>query len=418
MRSRVPRTPVAVLTAVVAALQILSSRGADRLRIGWSVDRETLVRAWGVDPEQQHTDFSENETLRVKLIETSIPANILWPGEEPALTFLFENLTDGALTLEGVFDIDRHGAFNTDESGLGKTGLKKLADVAEMPLRVDLPPGGHQRVTLTPRIPETFGGYLILVDVKGQGRFFGAGLARVRKVVLPRTLYRRYTMDAHCVDQMSRLAAYPNREGINWKRLTDADFEEWYGTDRHILNLRAYHEAGMTVTVEFGTAHRGNELMPLGRPRPHLDANDVMMQTKEDYAWLPQYDDAFEAFVCRLCRDYGYPKGPINGVMLWNEPWEGLSISGWGADLPRYREIYAAMARGTERARRDAGVDVLIGGCDSSSNTLDKLFPVDAEWLKWLDFMSIHYQSNSSNSTIKAFLERTHVKGRVLIWDT
>jgi len=63
---------------------------------------------------------------------------------------------------------------------------------------------------------------------------------------------------------------------------------------------------------------------------------------------------------------------------LWNEPWEGISISGWGADIPRFRELYEQMALGIEDARRSSGVKVLIGGACSSTNTRDKLFPMAA----------------------------------------
>ena len=70
----------------------------------------------------------------------------------------------------------------------------------------------------------------------------------------------------------------------------------------------------------------------------------------------------------------GWPKGPVNAVELWNEPWEGITISGWGADMLRYREIYTAMAQGVEEARANHGVQVLIGGGCSSMNTEDKLF--------------------------------------------
>ena len=63
-----------------------------------------------------------------------------------------------------------------------------------------------------------------------------------------------------------------------------------------------------------------------------------------------------------LLERYGWPKGPVNAIELWNEPWEGISISGWGADMPRYRELYTRMAQGVEEARKNAGVQVLVGG--------------------------------------------------------
>jgi len=110
-------------------------------------------------------------------------------------------------------------------------------------------------------------------------------------------------------------------------------------------------------------------------------------------AWLPSADEDFQKW-CRIyAGTFGWPRGPVNAMELWNEPWEGLSISGWGADIPRYRDLYTRMAEGIEEARKRDGVQVLIGGCCSSMNTDDKLFCDGKDtFLKWLDFVSIHYQ--------------------------
>ncbi|MDQ2731288.1 MAG: hypothetical protein M3Y56_06480, partial [Armatimonadota bacterium] len=136
-------------------------------------------------------------------------------------------------------------------------------------------------------------------------------------------------------------------------------------------------------------------------------------------AWLPSYDPDFQKY-CRLfAGQYGWPKGPINAFSLWNEPWEGISISGWGADMTRYREIFTHMAQGVDEARKTDGVDVLLGGCDSSTNAMDKLFPDGKDtFLKWFDFLSIHYQGLDPNSTVKAWVDRKGPHGRVKIWDT
>jgi hypothetical protein len=77
------------------------------------------------------------------------------------------------------------------------------------------------------------------------------------------------------------------------------------------------------------------------------------------------------------------------------------------------------MAKGVEEARLQ-GAQVLIGGCDSSSNTFDKLFGDGSdEMLKWVDFCSIHYQGMASPAGVKEWRDRKHPQnGRVLIWDT
>ena len=147
-----------------------------------------------------------------------------------------------------------------------------------------------------------------------------------------------------------------------------------------------------------------------------------MLDTKSDIAWMPAYDADFTALAKRVAMDFGWPKGPVNAMKLWNEPWNGISISGWGADDIRYREMYGALCTGVEAARAEGGVQVLLGGCDSSSNTFDKLFADGKEtWLGRLDFLSLHYQGNDPNSQVKQWRDRKAPDGTpspVRIWDT
>ncbi|NJL31838.1 MAG: hypothetical protein HC898_09510 [Phycisphaerales bacterium] len=180
--------------------------------------------------------------------------------------------------------------------------------------------------------------------------------------------------------------------------------------------LRRLHAHNVTVLAEFGT---GPAPQPLGRPRPHLDAEGVMLDGKMDHVWLPEWDGEFKAQVKHLISELGWPKGPITGVMLWNEPWEGHSISGWQADMLRYRELYKLMGEAVHEAEAQAGVQVLVGGCDSHTNTLDKLFPDGSmEFLPYLDFCSIHYQGLQSPAHFMIWRDRQEREGRVLIFDT
>ena len=153
--------------------------------------------------------------------------------------------------------------------------------------------------------------------------------------------------------------------------------------------------------------------------RPHLDDQNVMLDTKSDSAWLPSEDEKFQQWTKEVAAKYGWPNGPITAMSLWNEPWEGISISGWGADMLRYREIFRHMAHGIIDARKEANVQVLIAGCDSSSNTIDKLFPDDSdEFLNLLDVCTIHYQGMSSPAMYKKWLDHKGPYGRIRIWDT
>ena len=104
---------------------------------------------------------------------------------------------------------------------------------------------------------------------------------------------------------------------------------------------------------------------------------------------------------------------------MWNEPWEGDSIAGWGADMLRYREIFTNMCEGVELARKEDGVQVLLGGFDSTANAMDKMFGDGSDtFMKWCDFISIHYQGLDAHTTVKKWVNRQSPNGRVRIWDT
>ena len=262
------------------------------------------------------------------------------------------------------------------------------------------------------------GGYGYVVDLGPSGRQFLTSAVRTFKPSLRRVQFPRQSLEHMPPAILERLGVQAVRyevgfiardEGARYERLME----------RVARDLREMHAHKVTCAAEIGA---GTRHQPLGRGRPHLDDNAVMRQTKQDMAWLPSRDDEYQKFVYDLACAYGWPKGPITGLMLWNEPWEGLSISGWGADMLRYRELYRRMGDAVFQARKDAGVDVLVGGCDSSTNTWDKLFGEGIErspfWPRYLDFCSIHYQGLAAPVLYPEWNQRKHYKGRVLIWDT
>ncbi len=384
-----------------------------------AVSAANYEKAWGLNPKWQKRHYSRNEKLQVYLIKSSAPATILWPGDRAEFTFQFTNLTDQPVKAQGKLLIIQYQIITRPGTNVFDIGVRKVRDIGSTPIAVDIPAGGWQNVTVKPEIPAAFGGYAGIIALAGQDRLFGATCVRTFKpTIKPRRFYK-LTMDLGYIPALLRLGATVNRMGMGYKPTTDKGFEDWY--KRKCQYLEDLKAAGLPVTVEFGAGAHQHEYMPLGRGRPWLDDNDRMKRTKQDLSWLPAYDADFETFVKRLLADYGWPKGPVNAVMLWNEPWNGMSISGWGADDERYREIYTAMARGVEAAEKEAGVDVWIGGCDSSSNTFDKLFGDGTDkYLKWLDFMSIHYQGTHPCTTVKRFNNR-RLDGKpapVEVWDT
>ncbi|MFW6162131.1 MAG: hypothetical protein ACODAJ_05135 [Planctomycetota bacterium] len=351
------------------------------------------------------------------MIRSNAPGNVYHEGEQPEFTLQLENLTANPIQVRGTVEAIRY-------SQSGRPGsqwypeLRRLADVGSIPIQVALPAKGWQNLTIRPAMAGTKGGYGYVVDLGPSGRQFLTSAVRTFQPSLERVQFPRQSLEHMPPAILERLGVQAIRYGVSFI-LPDEGRRYERLTERLEHDLAEMHAHKVTCTAEFGA---GTRRQPLGRGRPHLDENGVMRKTKQDLAWLPKYDDEFQDFVYELVSKWGWPKGPITGVMLWNEPWEGISISGWGADMLRYRRIYRHMCDAVFLARKEADVDVLVGGCDSSTNTWDKLFGEGIDrspfWPEYLDFCSIHYQGLAAPVLYPAWNQREHYKGRVRIWDT
>jgi hypothetical protein len=291
----------------------------------------------------------------------------------------------------------------------------RIAETSSCAVDVDLPAEGGS-FSISPKIGEEFGGYAVILDLGEGGRVFGATCVRVAKPEPGREQLPTYAMDLGWPHEMSpQVFSVFKRLGVKGARV-----EGGYNTiaDAHIDWAM---ENDVTLMLTAGCGNTPAEQQPLGRGRPWLKADNTCIEgIKEDLAWLPSFDPEFKRYLKNVLSKYGWPKGPINAVELWNEPWEGVSISGWGADIPRYRELFKVMAEAVVEARKEAGVKVLIGGACSSANTRDKLFCDGTDFfLPWLDFVSIHYQPLAADPILEPkWMSRKGEYGRVRVWDT
>lgn len=367
-----------------------------------------------LDRAQRSRDFSIQE------LSCSVPANVLWPVDKAKLTFRIVNTSAAPLSGSGTIKVIHYGTRGRP-GDIWEPEFFINREVDSIPFQLpELAPGATTEITVEPQIPETFGGYLLVADLTGHGKNFAASLVRA---ILPdggAVQYPAYALDLEGTSE--EVARFFKRVGVKGARAEfnvfgkdDPDYaKKW---DRIAKLCRTLQDNEITLMV---TTASGPLPMPLGMARPHLDDEDTFKATKSDLAWVPAADPQFSEWVMDLCGAYGWPNGPIHAFELWNEPWEGISISGWGADMLRYRELYTVMAKAIEASRKKWGVDVLIGGCGSSSNTLDKLFPDGSdEFLKWLDFCSIHYQVMAATPALmRDFIGRKGPNGPVRVWDT
>lgn len=362
-------------------------------------------------------DFGKTFNLSAKgwkaqQIGCSLGANVLWPGEEVTFAFFIKPAQPYKGTIKA--DVIRYGT-------RGKPGdwwkpiVFKIDDTSSSSVEVDLPAEGGS-IEVHPKIGDAFGGYAAILDMGDLGRAFGCTCVRVPAPESGRERLPTYAMDLGWPHEMSpqvfnvfkRLGVKGARAEGGYNTITDAHID-WA------------MENDITLMLTVGCGNTPQEQQPLGRGRPWLKPDNTCIEgIKEDLAWLPSFDPEFKRYLKDVVSKYGWPKGPVNAVELWNEPWEGVSISGWGADIPRFRELYKVMAEAVLEARKEAGVKVLIGGACSSANTRDKLFcdGIDT-FLPWLDFVSIHYQPLSADPVLEPkWMNRKGEYGRVRVWDT
>lgn len=350
------------------------------------------------------------------LAKSSIAGNVLWPGDSVEMLVQLQNTTDAEVLLDGTIEVISYGT-------RGRPGdiwipeMFRIGRVGSIPFTISIGGGSYADLTIKPELPFRFGAYAIIIDLGRYGRQFITSCVRTFSAASGRIQYPSFCLDDHSNDVLQRLGVHAIRHGVEYKSSKSPDFEAWYQSERK--RLQEYHAVELSVLIKMGAPGNYGEVHPLGMPRPWLDSAGVMQNTKSDMAWRPEYDEDFKKLVYRLAMEFGWPRGPINAFALWNEPWEGISISGWGADMIRYREIYTKMAEAVEEARRDGNVDILVGGCSSTSNALDKLFGDGSDaFIDRFDFCSIHYQGMAASSTIKKWVDRRSPRGRVKIWDT
>jgi len=402
------------LGVLLAATAFIAQGFHTPVRAGSLTSLRNFAQAFDIQP-------GDKKDFTAVFIEASAPGSAFWPGEQAEMTIQISNTLDQPLKASGKFLVVQYATTTPDPDDGFMQAVEKVADVGEAAVAIDIPAKGFvdQKVTLP--VPENFGAYAVFLQIDGHGRQFVAQCIRVPKAAPGKVQYPSYAIDVMAPEvapMFKRIGVKGTRIEAGWALTTDANSQyQWKGIEEY---LKVLHENDITVLMTVSTGG-GQQWMPLGTMRSYLNEKDEgPMGYPGDFTALPQYDPDFQKWNQMLVENFGWPKGPVNAIELWNEPWEGISISGWGADMPRYRDLYTAMAEGIVAGRASSGNEVLIGGTCSSMNTEDKLFGDGKDdFLKWLDFTSIHYQPMTAQpALIKKFVNRESPNGPVRVWDT
>ncbi len=405
------RNPTKSISIAIAALATAATTMVHAIQL------EGYEAAFGLAPEQVSKQFTAQE------ISSSSPANAFFPKEPVEFTWQLTNLTDQPIEAKGTVNVYTYKTMS-DQIDCFKLSCERTGELKPATFRASIPANGWSDSTVKLQIPDEYGAYVAVIDIDGCGRQFGAAFIRCPRPVPGKVQFPTYAMDIPTYNVCEPALALFQRIGVKGVRIewgyectTNQFFEGYMKRLDEVLNGFADHD----ITVMITMAAAGHAQQPNGDFRPWLEDDGTQTSIQQrDMVALPSFDNDYRAFSARIAATYGWPRGPVNAMELWNEPWEGISISGWGSDMVRYREIFTAMAQGIEQARQAWGVDVLIGGTCSTMNTEDKLFCDGTDdFLKWLDFTSIHYQPLAAwGPLVKKWVQRDNPRGPTRIWDT
>ena len=341
-----------VLTFIVGTFAAISTLTAQMKAPEDWIDYEEVM---GVKNGLRSYDFNVN------LIESSAPANVFWPGDDIRLKFQLVNNTSMQIDVDAKVHVFRYGTKGIPND-IWLPKIVKYDYEKIIPTHLSIAPNGYINTSIIVDDIKDFGGYAVVFDLGNHGRMLGTSFAYSMKPSSVKMQYPKQSLDYLGVDFLNRVGVQSIRYGIPFVSTTNPDYQIFKQDLTQLM--KDFADSNITVMLMFGEG-RVAQSTPLGIARPHLDENAVFLRTKQDLVWLPELDEDFKEYVKELCLDFGWPKGPVTAVCLWNEPWEGTSISGWQADMIRYKEIYTKMAEAVIEAREE-GIDVLVGGGDSN----------------------------------------------------
>jgi hypothetical protein len=180
---------------------------------------QAFEEVFDVELSQRGYPFEAN------LVECDVPGKILWPGEQPRLTFAIRNNLDRVINTQGRIHVIRYGTKGI-AGNIWLPELVRFEDVAGKSIEVDLEAGETTRIDYHPELPGTFGGYAFIVELAGHGRRVAATLARSVQVETEPQQYPAFSLDIKDPTILRRLGVQAIRMGSSYIRSDRDDYEQ------------------------------------------------------------------------------------------------------------------------------------------------------------------------------------------------
>ena len=343
-------------------------------------------------PENLATMGCAAPDARCVFVRGSQPGNVFHLGESVNLTV---RLGGEPVTRLSVAVLEIGQRLNRYLKGMSVMTPPPAVELLGVRGKVDVPVGAGPEVELRALpVPQRYGTYVVTVAPNGAEPRFLCTLLRAMKpkpgfdpdapvfgegqflthdkqdpalLALRAQTLARLGIKAVRVE-LSPPMAQPGGKPYDWTRLDNL--------------MNALADARVKALVTMG----GHPYwcMPFGEPTP------ASIPEKPDFSCLPKYYPEFGQAIHDFCARYWKGgNGALWAIEHWNEPWEGISISGWESDSRHYRALFKLI---WENAKR---VDprIQVAAACSSMNTEDKFLVGEdrAEWAKMLDLFTDHY---------------------------
>ena len=332
----------------------------------------------------------------VAFVGASQPGNVFFPGEEIVLSV---NVASGATGMYNVHVREitmRQNVYHTGSSSGGSTvfGGIPAIEVAEKmeTFEIEFSGDGKTEILLPKDYAQRFGTYLVSVGKKDAKPVFLCTFVRAHdtgnKGSIDSPVFGEGQFITHDKQDpvllrqrmmtLRRLGIRGARIEFGWQSRGPND-HIW---DRYDSIMSIAEECGLKFLVT--VSGHPSWTMPFGEPTPSA------LNEKPDHSCMPKYYDDFEQWVEEFCRRYWKDgNGALWSIEHWNEPWDGISISGWESDIPHYRELMKRIASGA----RKVDPRIKTAAACSSMNTEDKFFTGDdrTKMARFIDLFTDHY---------------------------
>jgi hypothetical protein len=154
---------------------------------------------------------------RLVLLESNAPGNIFWPDDKPKMTFQIENTDDKPIKTDGHVEVLAFGTQGI-AGDIWKPRVVRVGDpIQQIAVKINLPEkGSWQNLTIAPAIPQTRGGYALIVDLGKHGRKLLTTSVRTFAASPKRVRFPSQALDSMKPEVLQRMDIRAIRKGVSF----------------------------------------------------------------------------------------------------------------------------------------------------------------------------------------------------------